>query len=153
MQHTYATSNQNRNLTKESHMELKEFITQTISAISDATTELQATYAEDGIIINPPTSHQSGDVYMPGNSGYTSRRVQNIHFDVAVTASSETSGNAKAGIKVLSAQLGAGGSKAVAAEQVSRVSFDVPLTLKPSTEEERNEAEGRRETSRLRGQY
>jgi hypothetical protein len=49
------------------------------------------------------------------------RRVQNISFDVAVTASSEKAVCGKAGIKVLSIELGIDGTKAVSYEQVTRL--------------------------------
>ncbi len=73
------------------------------------------------------------------------RRVQNVSFDVAVTASSEKSGGAKAGIRVMSIEVGAKGDKTVSAEQVSRVSFKIPITLKPSSHEATNIAQRDRE--------
>lgn len=119
-------------------MDLKEFIAETISAIADATSELQQKYSDKDILINPPSSRSGNDVYQPDSENYTMRRVQNISFDVAVTASSETSGEGKAGIKVLSLDIGAKAGKSIAAEQVSRVSFSIPLTLHPTHHEAQN---------------
>ncbi len=121
-------------------MDLKEFILETISAITDATSELQKKYSDDDVIINPPSALSGKDVFQTGSSNYTMRRVQNISFDVAVTASSEKAGGGEAGIKVLSIELGADGRKTVSDEQVSRVSFEVPMTLKPSGHEAKNMA-------------
>ena len=121
-------------------MDLKEFITETISAIVDATSELQGKYDEDDIIINPPSNRSSDEAYLPENSGYKYRRVQSIEFDVAVSASSDTSGGGKAGIKVMSLELGAKGEKSVSSEKVSRVSFSVPITLRPSSHEASNKS-------------
>ena len=126
-------------------MELKEFISQTISAIADATSELQDKYIADDIIINPPSAQSGSDVYQPNSKNYTMRRVQNISFDVAVTASSENAGEGGAGIKVLSIDIGGKASVSNSAEQVSRVSFSVPITLKPSVDERKNVEQGKRE--------
>ncbi|MBR9843687.1 MAG: hypothetical protein GYB25_11025 [Rhodobacteraceae bacterium] len=126
-------------------MDLKEFITETISAIADSTTALQKKYEEQDIIVNPPSAQSGNDVFQAGSSNYTMRRVQNISFDVAVTAASEGGGKGKAGIKVLSVEVGVEGGKAVKAEQVSRVSFNVPITLKPTQHEAVNMDAGRKE--------
>jgi Trypsin-co-occurring domain 2 len=119
-------------------LNLKEFITETISAIAEATSDLQAKYASEGILINPPAPQSGGPVYQPGSPNYTMRRVQNIQFDVAVTAASETAGGGKAGIKVLSMEIGGSGERTTSSEQVSRVKFEIPLTLKPSEDEKDN---------------
>ena len=63
-------------------MELKEFITATMSAIVDATSELQTRYENDGILINPPSSQSGTPVFQPDSAHYTLRRVQNVSFDV-----------------------------------------------------------------------
>ncbi len=119
-------------------MDLKEFVVETISAITDATTQLQEKYEDDDVVINPPSAQSGEDVFQVGSGNYTMRRVQNISFDVAVSATSETAGKAGAGIKVLSAEIGASGGKTVSSEKVSRVSFQVPMTLKPSKHEQDN---------------
>lgn len=119
-------------------MDLKEFITETITAIVDSTTELQEKYATEDIVINPPSAQSGTDVFQMESRHYTMRRVKNIEFDVAVSASSTTEGAGKASIQVLSIGIGGSKSKAASSEQVSRVSFSVPLTLKPSSHEERN---------------
>ncbi|EBA10808.1 trypco2 family protein [Roseobacter sp. CCS2] len=119
-------------------MDLKEFISQTVSAIADATNELQEKYADDDIVINPPSALSGTDVFQPNSQNYTLRRVQNVQFDVAVTASSETSGGGKAEIKVWSMSLQGGADIAKNAEQVSRVAFSIPMTLKPSVHEATN---------------
>jgi hypothetical protein len=121
-------------------MELKEFITATMSAIVDATSELQTRYENDGILINPPSSQSGTPVFQPDSAHYALRRVQNVSFDVAVTASSSISGGGSGGIKVFSAELGAKTEGAKSDERVSRVQFQIPLTLKPSCHEKTNGA-------------
>lgn len=116
-------------------MDLKEFITETISAISDATSELQEKYSSQGILINPPSAQSGKEVYQPGSSNYTFRRVQNIAFDVAVAAGTEVGGQGKVGIRVLSLEISGEGGKQISTEQVSRVCFTVPITLKPTEDE------------------
>ena len=97
-------------------MDLKDFIAETISAIADATIELQEKYSAENVLINPPAARSGSEVYHEGSANYTFRRVQNIEFDVAVTAASEKSGKGKAGIKVLSIELGGEGGKSVTAQ-------------------------------------
>jgi len=134
-------------------MDLKDFITETIRAITDATSELQETYEPQDIIINPPSAQSGSDVYQQGSPNYTMRRVQNVAFDVAVSASSESDKGGKAAINVLSLTLGAEASKAVSAEQVSRVSFSIPMTLKPSKDEGKNIAKREQEKSESDEQF
>jgi hypothetical protein len=116
-------------------MELKEFIEEAISAIIDSTTELQKKYADEDIVINPPSAQSGADVFQPRSGNYTMRRVKNVDFDVAVTAATESSKSGGAGIKVVSLNIGGKGAKSASSEQVSRVSFSIPLTLKPSSHE------------------
>ena len=119
-------------------MDLKEFISETMSAIADATNDLQEKYAADDILINPPSAQSGNEVYQAASEDYTFRRVQNIGFDVAVTASSKASKDGKAGIKVMSLEIGAEAGKSITSEQVSRVAFSIPITLKPSQHEQKN---------------
>jgi len=132
-------------------MDLKEFIEETISAIADATSELQEKYSPDDVLINPPAAQSGSEVYHDGSANYTFRRVQSIEFDVAVTAASEKTGKGKAGIKVLSIELGGEGGKSLTAQQVSRVSSSVPMTLKPSEHETANIGEKKRIAEKNRG--
>jgi hypothetical protein len=131
-------------------MNLKEFIKETIVAIVDATSELQEEYEADDILINPPAPQSGSEVFQAGSANYTMRRVQNIEFDVAVTAATETGASGKAGIKVLSMGIGGSVDHASSSEQVSRVKFGVPLTLRPSSHEERNFAVQKADRERLR---
>ena len=119
-------------------MDLKEFISATISAIADATTDLQEKYAKDGILVNPPSAQSGADVYQRGSSNYTLRRVQRVVFDVAVTASTEVVAGGGGGVKVWSAEVGGKLEKSSNDERVSRVQFEIPMTYKPTSEEAEN---------------
>ena len=122
-------------------MNLKEFITETISAIVEATSDLQGEYERRGMIINPPVSVRERDLYEEGSAAHTYRRVEVVEFDVAVTASRETGGGGKAGLKILSVEAGVDGKHAAKSENVSRVRFSIPIAMQPSGAERSNRAE------------
>ncbi|MDW3225104.1 MAG: trypco2 family protein [Paracoccaceae bacterium] len=119
-------------------MDLKEFIKETISGIVDATAELQSEYDEMGILINPPVSNSERDLFEEGSIDHTYRRVESVEFDVAVTATNETSGGGKAGLKILSMEAGARGDHLRSNEEISRVKFSIPIALAPSSAEGRS---------------
>jgi hypothetical protein len=116
-------------------MELKEFIVQTITAIADATVELQGCLEYPGTTVNPPTSSKDSNHYIPGGVGYIYRRVQDIQFDVAVTTRAEDTVEAKGGLKVYVLEARAGGSEKSSVETASRVKFTVPIALAASNDE------------------
>jgi hypothetical protein len=128
-------------------MDLEEFITQTIRAIAGATTTLQEKLEPKGVTINPPASF-SGDPGLVDPQGTAHRldRVQNVEFDVAVTASSETTGGGGGKIKVMPFEIGGEAKHGQSAEQVNRVRFSIALALPPSEmgkrNRERNDAKG-----------
>ena len=121
-------------------MELKEFITATITAIAEATSDLQSALAKNGIIINPPTDQSGSGVFEEKSAEFTLRRVQTVSFDVAVTASTGLSGEGGGGIKVWSAEIGGKIEKSSNDERVSRVQFEIPMTFEPSDDERSNRA-------------
>jgi hypothetical protein len=125
-------------------MDLKDFIKETISAIVESTKELQAQFEHAGVIVNPPVSIKEPNLYEHENTAHRYRRVETIEFDVAVTAATESSGGAKAGLKIFSAEVGADGKHARNREEVSRVKFSIPIVLSPADVEKANKvlAEG-----------
>lgn len=118
-------------------MDLQEFIKETISSIAEATLSLQEEFATKGLIVNPPTNQARSDTF-DQSAAYNIRRVESVHFDVAVTATSETAGGAKGGLKVLSVEVGGHGTHAQGSERVSRVQFSIPVALPASNEEGQN---------------
>ena len=126
-------------------MNLKEFITETVSAIVDATSELQEDYEGSGALVNPPVSFRERDILEEGSSENRFRTVQTVEFDVAVTASSNKDAGGKFGLKVLSIEAGVDGNASSQKEQVSRVRFSIPIALTPSAEEKSNSEKYRRE--------
>ena len=114
-------------------MKLKDFIKQSIIEISEAVQESND-YADENklnLIANPKNIHENinkrpttdGEDY--GNYRY----IENIDFDVAVTTGGEISGEAKGGIKIVSFQVGGGGSVIDKQQNVSRIKFTIPVCL------------------------
>lgn len=110
-------------------MELKEFIKTAIADITGAVSELQQEL-KNGAIVNPTfPSGQQGSHLLVGDEV---RAIEKLNFDIAVTATetTELNGNAKAGISVFGAKVGAENTEKI--ENLSRLTFSIPLIL-PST--------------------
>ncbi|MCF7726363.1 hypothetical protein [Sulfitobacter sp. M22] len=116
-------------------MDLKEFITETITGIIEATNELQEKWSDDGVIVNPPIDYKQSGVFDEGSTVNIYRQIQNVNFDVAVTAAAKTGGGGRAGLKVFSAEVGVDGTHTRQNEEISRVQFSIPLTLRASDAE------------------
>ena len=125
-------------------MDLKEFITETITGIIEATNELQEKWSDDGVIVNPPVDSKQSNLFKEGGTGHVYRQIQNVSFDVAVTAATETGGGGKAGLKVFSAEVGVDGTHTRQNEEVSRVQFSIPLTLRASVAESEHRKQRRK---------
>ena len=119
-------------------MELKEFITETISAIIQATEELKQEFKEAAVVITPPAALSGSDVYKDGSGNYVYRHVKDVNFDVAVTIGNDAEGSGRAGIKVFQIEVGAGGKVTASSEQVSRVQFAIPIAMTNSEAEQKN---------------
>lgn len=110
-------------------MELKEFIKTAITDITEAVSELQEEL-KNGTIVNPSlTQGEHGKSLVVDNEV---RMMERLNFDIAVTATeaTELNGNAKAGISVFGAKVGAENKERT--ENVSRLTFSLPLVL-PTT--------------------
>lgn len=110
-------------------MELKEFIKTAITDITEAVSELQEEL-KNGTIVNPSlTQGEHGKSLVVDNEV---RMMERLNFDIAVTVTeaTELNGNAKAGISVFGAKVGAENKERT--ENVSRLTFSLPLLL-PAT--------------------
>ena len=110
-------------------MELKEFIKTAITDITEAVSELQEEL-KNGTIVNPSlTQGEHGKSLVVDNEV---RMMERLNFDIAVTATetTELNGNAKAGISVFGAKVGAENTEKM--ENVSRLTFSIPLIM-PAT--------------------
>lgn len=110
-------------------MELKEFIKTVITDITEAVSELQSDL-NNGAIINPSISRGEYGKAVLTDQGVAP--IEHLNFDVAVTATETSSidGDAKAGISIFGANVGAESSSRT--ENVSRLTFSIPLVL-PAT--------------------
>ena len=110
-------------------MELKDFIKTAIADITEAVSELQDSI-DNGAIINPtlPCGTSSRSVLVDNKV----RVIEDLNFDVAVTATEATGieGGAKVGISIFGAKVGTGTNAKT--ENVSRLTFSIPIVL-PST--------------------
>lgn len=110
-------------------MDLKEFIKTAISDITGAVSELQ-NELDNGAIVSPslPNPISNTTVIDPDNDKIN-RRISQIDFDVAITigdtATKEAGG--KLGIQIFSAKIG--GESQTHTENVSRMSFSIPIVL------------------------
>lgn len=133
-------------------MELKEFIKTAISDITDAVNELQEELS-NGAIVSPslPNPISNGTVIDPENDRIN-RPISKIDFDVAITVgdTSATGAGVKAGIQIFSAKIG--GESQTHTENVSRMTFSIPVVLPTVYVKNRDEIKneklyGRRKTS------
>ena len=119
-------------------MDLKDFIRETLKSVIEATDEIAREYESSKIIINPPVSDRDRSLYLGESTSHIHRRVEEVTFDVAVTATAETGGGVNTGLRVFSAEVNAGASHERQREEVSRVKFVIPIVLSPSRAEVEN---------------
>lgn len=124
---------------KKFTMELKEFIKTALSDITNAVSELQAEL-QNGAIVSPSVPNSIANVTVKDpQDNKINRPISKIDFDVAITVGSTDNIEAggKVGIQIFSAKLG--GNNENHTENVSRITFSIPVVL-PNTHVE-NEAE------------
>ncbi|MCM1079127.1 MAG: hypothetical protein NC344_05805 [Bacteroidales bacterium] len=107
-------------------MELKEFIKAAVSDITNAVSELQAEL-DNGAIVNPTLPKGEYGKHLMVNNEI--REIERLNFDVAVTVAESTGqeSGVKGGISILGAKTGSESS--TKAENVSRLTFSVPVVL------------------------
>lgn len=119
-------------------MELKDFIKETILEISTAIKEANEEAEKNGlnIMVNPDgiyggSAHERSYTVQRDEMN-TTRIIEEIKFDVAVTTEAEKTGNVKGGIKIASFDIGGGGSLADKNSTISRITFSIPVSLPTS---------------------
>ena len=101
-------------------MELKDFISQTL-------VEIQAGVQD---AINKTIANDTRGAINPvwGARDAISRQdIQKVNFDIAVTISEKSAGNAEGGIKVVALKIGGGISESTETSNVSRIQFSIPI--------------------------
>lgn len=110
-------------------MELKDFIKDTITDITDAVCELQA-HLQNGAVVSPsyPNRIANATIIDPNNHK-SNMLISKVNFDVAITAGSNdsTNGGGKIGIHVLS--VGMEGNSEQHKENVSKITFSIPIAF------------------------
>lgn len=114
-------------------MDLKEFVSQTLSQIIDGVTDAQDSVSDKGGEINPHlnTSHEQ-----LGKQGFlftSEGPAQIVQFDVALTVTEGTGTKGGIGIFAGAINLGSSGESSAQNSSVSRVKFSVPLRLPKHT--------------------
>src|SRR5262245_36894931 len=109
-------------------MNLEDFVASSLSQISAGIKKAQERAADTGVWINPAGQIQGHQDRLSieaelGANVY----LENVEFDVAVTAATDQSAGATGGIRVLGLQLGAEGAVKYENASVSRVKFSVPV--------------------------
>jgi len=114
---------------KDSIMELKDYISETIRQIVLGITEAQKNVEGLDIIVNPNiTIGQNGEFFVPSKKSYNiQRRVQNIDMDInlTVTESETNSIGGKIGVSVFG--VGADSSGVKETSNQNRVRFSIPI--------------------------
>jgi len=116
-------------------MELKDFVKHTIldiaAGIQEANTEAIARNINLKANPSPIYFRNNGNVeYMPGSGqSDTTKQVEMIKFDVAVTTSGTITGEAGAGINIAGMRLGGSGEVSDEEENISRIKFEVPVLM------------------------
>lgn len=116
-------------------MELKQFISQTLTSIVEGVAEAQAQTEAHGAFVNPgglmrTTKSISNDAIWDNRNNNFARLV---NFDVAVTIEESAGTGGKIGVATGLLNLGAGGESTNRTSAANRIQFSVPLLL-PTTE-------------------
>lgn len=101
-------------------MELKDFISQTLVEIQGGVQDaINTTIANKTMGAINPVWGTSDDIHR--------RDLQTVDFDIAVTVSDKTTGEANAGIKVAVFKIGGEASGSTKTSNVSRIQFSIPI--------------------------
>jgi hypothetical protein len=113
-------------------MDLKHFIKNTISSISEAIVESQQELSDKGVLVNPEKLEigKNGDKLLRSDGW---RYIQNLDFDILVIAEEDAASIGGGGLKVAGV-LSFGGdiSETSKNQQSNRIKFSVPVAF-PTT--------------------
>ena len=111
-------------------MDLKQFVSRALADVVQGVLEAQQSLGENGRHVNPELSTQQGPLEEQGKVvSIRGQAVQNLEFDVAVTAKEATGTEGKISVLFGAVTLGAGGQSSAENLAVSRIKFTVPITL------------------------
>ena len=111
-------------------MELQEFVTETLKQIVHGVRDALKARAESGALISPLVGRldTAGGVF----DRKTGNALQEVEFDVAVTATEGTARKSGIGVMLGSVGVGTQGKAEASNSSVSRIRFTVPIGLPPA---------------------
>jgi hypothetical protein len=111
-------------------MNLKTFVKETLVQICDGVQDAANELNARGAIVNPDGTNSDGNATYVNNS--FRRTVQQIEFDVALTATQEE--GTQGGIAIVAGVIGIGtrGKSETISSSTSRIKFSVPIALPTS---------------------
>lgn len=109
-------------------MELKDFIKDTVTQISEAVTELNGGQAKYKLTVNPISSNGISERNSI-NTAYDTCHVTNIEFDLTLTSSENSGSSAKVGVFASVVGVGASSNSGANNESVSKIRFALPVVL------------------------
>lgn len=113
-------------------MDLKDFIKNTISSISEAILESQEELGEKGVIVNPEKTEvgKAGEKLLRSDGW---RYVQDLDFDVLIAVEDKQGDNLKGGLKVAGLlSVGGGISDENISKNHNRIKFSIPVAFSTS---------------------
>lgn len=113
---------------------LQDFISETLTQITNGVRNAQTRTADTDAHINPVDLYLGSDatkgrMFRPK----TYQPIETVHFDIAVTAEEATDTKGGIGVFVGSIGLGSQGQSDARNSSVSRIQFSVPVLLPPGT--------------------
>jgi hypothetical protein len=99
-------------------IDLQSFVSQALGEILQGVKAAQEAARNTGAVINPSNVKPGGRAQTQDGRG-----VEDVHFDIALTAEEKTGG--KGGLRVVGVSIG--GEHAVAESCISRVRFSIPV--------------------------
>lgn len=112
-----------------SMIKLEDFITEVLGQIIKGVKNADAVAAEHEAIINPP-AYRSTQGYLYHDVDHNiGNSIEEIEFDIAITAVEKSEGKAGAGIFVSVIGLGAQTKEGLENSTISRIKFSVPIKL------------------------
>jgi hypothetical protein len=111
-------------------VKLEDFITETLTQIIRGVKNANVIAKEYGAIINPATAHRNsqGDLQV-SSSQILTRPVQEIDFDIAITAAEKSDTKGGAGVFISIVGIGTQLRDSTENSTVSRIKFRVPIKL------------------------
>ena len=114
-------------------MELKEFISSTLTQIADGVRDAQKHYSEIGGVVNPGNLNRvEGTTILYGKVDPQYRSailLCNVHFEVSLTSEDKSSSSGGIGVFLSAVSLGGKTSDSDSKSSLNRVTFDVAVSL------------------------